>query len=161
MPIHPSIHPSIHLHFGSSFVTVAIRIYYNCVFTRLHAPSPLKGTNDTNEFVSHVLLSPESPGTALAVVRVSMLGAGFLCGVGGRNINAIQHRTGVTITSSVSKTFNGNVRYVDERLVPLVKVHEAHGTVSVCEFVLTRVPSHSMAGFSRFRRATSRRSKAR
>ena len=73
----------------------------------------VEGKNDTNEFVSHVMLSsgPEAQGNANAVVRVSLLGAGFVCGVGGRNISAIQHRTGVAITSSVSKAWVGGVRY--------------------------------------------------
>lgn len=74
----------------------------------------VEGKNDTNEFVSHVMLSPgpEARGNAHAVVRVSLLGAGFVCGVGGRNISAIQRRTGVMITSSVSKMLVGGVRYV-------------------------------------------------
>ena len=74
----------------------------------------LQANNDTNEFVSHVMVSPGTSGVAMAVVRISLLGAGFVCGVRGRNINAIQRRTGVTITSSVSKTVDGAVRYVVE-----------------------------------------------
>ena len=46
---------------------------------------------------------------AKAIVRISMLGAGFVCGVGGRNVTSIQRRTGVSITSSLSHA-GGSVR---------------------------------------------------
>jgi hypothetical protein len=80
----------------------------------IQGPPIVDINNDTNEFVSHVMLSPGQAvhGRSQAVVRVSLLGAGFVCGVGGRNISAIQCRTGATITSSVSKMLGGGVRYV-------------------------------------------------
>ncbi len=96
-----------------------------------HAPHPPQSSvEDTSEFISAVIMSSggvsaEGLGhgemAECAIVRISMLAAGFVCGVGGRNVSMIQRRTGASITSSVCSSLAVRSFKVSGRTLSQVK----------------------------------------